>query len=146
MSHGEVRQIEGKRVASPEYRSWQLMKNRCLNRYCKDYRYYGGRGITLDPRWHEFDAFLSDLGRRPTLLHTLDRRDNNGHYNKDNCHWATRKEQARNRNYCRLTSQDAVDIRLLYKTGWLDQYDLAILYKVTQTSISQVVRGVTWTS
>lgn len=101
MSHGEVRMVHGKRVASPEYSSWQAMKNRCLNPKAEDYRYYGGRGITVCPQWLGFDAFLADMGRRPTPKHTLERQDVDGNYEPGNCCWATRKEQSRNRRYAR---------------------------------------------
>lgn len=144
MSSGEVRRINGKRVATPEYRSWQMMKNRCLNVRAEDYEYYGGRGITIDPRWHEFDAFLADMGRRPTLAHTLERKDFDGPYCKDNCEWATREEQARNRSYAKLSLRKARKIRALYATGKHFQYELARQFNVSQRTISLITRNETW--
>jgi hypothetical protein len=95
--------VNGKRVASPEYRSWQMMKNRCLNPKARDYVYYGARGITVCKRWADsFDAFLQDMGRKPTPLHTLDRKNPDGGYNPRNCRWATREEQSRNRPYAKV--------------------------------------------
>jgi hypothetical protein len=96
---GEVRKIAGKRVATPEYRSWQMMKNRCLNTRARDYDYYGGRGITVCKEWLVFANFLADMGRRPTPEHTLERVDVSKGYAPDNCTWATRETQARNRDY-----------------------------------------------
>lgn len=98
-SHGEIKQIAGKRVASPEYRSWQMLKNRCLNPRAGDYAYYGGRGIRVCERWLLFSNFLEDMGRRPTAEHTLDRVNGDGDYTPANCAWATRKAQSRNRAY-----------------------------------------------
>jgi hypothetical protein len=98
-THGEVQHINGKRVASPEYRSWQMMKNRCLNPKGYDYAYYGGRGIKVCKKWLHFEAFLEDMGRRPSALHTLERKNGDGHYTPRNCVWATRQAQARNRAY-----------------------------------------------
>jgi hypothetical protein len=100
-THGEVQHINGRRVATPEYRSWQMMRNRCNNPRAKDYSYYGGRGIKLCERWGAFENFLEDLGRRPTASHTLERVDSNKDYTPSNCCWATREAQARNRAYAK---------------------------------------------
>jgi hypothetical protein len=102
MGHGEVKLIDGKRVASPEYRSWQMMKNRCHNERAADWAHYGGKGICVCKRWREsFENFLEDMGRRPTPLHTLDRIKTSRGYSPSNCRWATRKVQARNRPYAK---------------------------------------------
>jgi hypothetical protein len=98
-THGEVRRIDGKRVATPEYRSWQMMRNRCFNPKARDYAYYGGRGIGICKAWDYFENFLADMGRRPTTSHTLERKNVNRDYVPSNCVWATREEQSRNRPY-----------------------------------------------
>ncbi len=93
-THGEAH--HGK--ATPEYRAWGAMKSRCY--YEKDVGYpdYGGRGIVVCERWlNSFEAFLADMGRRPSPEHSLERKDVNGNYEPGNCVWATLVEQGRNR-------------------------------------------------
>jgi hypothetical protein len=77
---------------SPTYFTWDSMKGRCNN---KNNKRYGGRGIGYCKRWASFENFLLDMGVRPAGK-TLDRKNNNGNYNKRNCRWATPKEQRAN--------------------------------------------------
>lgn len=78
------------------------MKARCLNPRFPAFAKYGGRGITIDPRWHDFDCFLADMGPRPSVEHSIDRYPNgNGNYEPGNVRWATRSEQCRNRKSSR---------------------------------------------
>lgn len=79
------------------------MLTRCRNPRCEHWPNYGGRGIAVCDRWAEsFEAFLADVGRRPTPQHTLDRKEVNGHYEPGNVRWATPKEQALNRRRGRI--------------------------------------------
>ncbi|CZY44048.1 hypothetical protein ACLB5K_004550 [Enterobacter hormaechei] len=90
--HGHRRTKE----TSPSYISWLSMQRRCNNPGDAYYADYGGRGITVCARWGNFEAFLKDMGERPTG-HTLDRIDVDKGYSPNNCRWATPKDQARNR-------------------------------------------------
>jgi hypothetical protein len=73
------------------------MVNRCHNTNAHAFEHYGGRGISVCDRWREsYDNFLTDMGRKPSARHSIDRIDVNGVYEPSNCRWATYKVQARN--------------------------------------------------
>ena len=87
---------------TPEYRAWYAMIARCYDTRSCIYKYYGGRGITVCAEWRtSFMAFFEYMGERPTPKHSLDRINNDGNYEPDNCRWATWAEQASNRRHCR---------------------------------------------
>lgn len=81
---------------TPEYRSWVHLKTRCKNKNYICYQDYGGRGISYDPRWENFENFYADMGKKPSRDYSLDRIDNDKGYSKENCRWATIKEQQNN--------------------------------------------------
>jgi hypothetical protein len=113
------------RTASLTYSSYCAMKDRCLNPNAPHYHRYGGRGIRICDRWlgdDGFDAFVDDMGERPSRKHTLERIWNDGPYNATNCKWATRKEQAQNRSTARTHSWNG------------QEYTLAELSKATGIS------------
>ena len=82
-----------------EFSAWKAAHRRCGDAKCPSFGDYGGRGISVCARWSGasgFEAFLADMGPRPSPGHSLDRIDVNGNYEPSNCRWATQSQQARN--------------------------------------------------
>jgi hypothetical protein len=73
------------------------MIQRCQNPKQPGYELYGGRGIRVCERWLDFNAFREDMGERPGPEYSLEREDNSGDYEKNNCRWATPTEQQRHK-------------------------------------------------
>jgi hypothetical protein len=84
------------RWSDPIYCAWYGMKQRCLHTENAIYKNYGGRGITIDPSWLEFENFRADMSPMPARTQ-LDRKDNDGNYCKSNCRWVTLRVNTRNK-------------------------------------------------
>jgi hypothetical protein len=92
---------------TPEYLTWSNIKARCYKASTRDFKQYGGKGISVCARWLEsFEAFLEDMGRRPSGQYSIDRMDSDGDYEPSNCRWATAMEQASNTNRNVLLTYD----------------------------------------
>ena len=134
---------------TPEYATWNRIiartEKQCVHRFDR----YGGRGINVCSRWRRsFEAFLADMGHRPSPCHSIDRKDNDGGYwcgkaerpecgplsREPNCRWATKREQMRNRRgnhlitfqgvtrtlqeWSELTGLGGPTIRYRLRSGW----------------------------
>lgn len=87
---------------TPEYTAWLAARKRCENPRNASYPNYGARGISMCPAWaRDFEAFLREMGSRPSPAHSLDRIDPDGDYAPGNCRWAPPEIQARNRRVTR---------------------------------------------
>ena len=111
-THGQAGRENGNKE-TPEYRIWGGMKKRCSNPKAQRYENYGGRGIRVCDRWHSFLNFFEDMGARPSTKHSLERNDNNGNYEPNNCRWATVKEQANNTTRNIILDIDGVKMTLV---------------------------------
>jgi hypothetical protein len=84
------------RYGSRTWKTWKSVLERCEKDWHKSYADYGGRGIKVCERWHDFQNFLADMGTRPAGLQ-IDRINNEGHYEPGNCRWVTCKANSRNK-------------------------------------------------
>jgi predicted nucleic acid-binding Zn ribbon protein len=101
------------------------MKTRCNCTGTTHYERYGGRGITYDPSWEDFTVFLADMGKKPDPKMELERIDNDKNYCKENCRWATRKEQTRNRGGKRATRLYTFEGKTLCIADWAKEVGIS---------------------
>lgn len=98
---------EWKTKQGSEYGSWVSMKTRCNNKNHSTYKNYGGRGIKVCSRWeNSFNEFIKDVGKKPTLGHSIDRVDNDGDYEPGNVKWSTRIEQNNNQRLPKINTKN----------------------------------------
>ena len=110
---------------SSEYKSWHAMKMRCNNPNQTGYERYGGRGVSYEPSWETFEGFFKDMGPKENSKLELDRIDNDGHYCKENCRWATRKEQTRNRGGKRATRLYTFEGKTMCIADWAKEVGIS---------------------
>lgn len=101
---------------TPTYETWRALKERCNNERAIYFENYGGRGITYDPSWDEFDNFYEDMGPRPEGM-TLDRIDVNLPYSKDNCRWLGYTDQRYNSRRRKTNTSGRTGVHFNKKLG-----------------------------
>lgn len=142
------------------YKSWTGMIQRCTNPNNIGYNDYGGRGITVCERWKKFENFLEDMGESLGPGYSIERIKNNLGYYKENCKWATRKQQARNRRsniyithnrktqlLIEWSEETGIPYSVLwdriYKHKWTIEKSLETSYKKRNQNNEQSIRSLT---
>ena len=134
LSASSLKHGHATRGVTATYRTWSGMISRCTNPVMSNYKNYGGRGITVCDRWRSFENFCADMGERPDGM-SIERLDGNKGYEPDNCVWATKAIQSRNRRNSRKLEMDGVTKNI---TDWAKEYGIA--YSVVHYRLS---RGMT---
>lgn len=102
----------------PMYHVWEQIIQRCTNPNCKEYKNYGGRGITVCERWLKFENFNKDMGKSWKSGLTIERTKNEEGYYKENCEWVTSKINSRNKRNNRLLTHNGV---IQCVTAWSEE-------------------------
>ena len=124
---------------------WATMKTRCLNINSPKYKWYGARGISVCDSWLEFKPFYAWAqanGYKEGL--ELDRRDNDGNYEPENCRFVTHTTNVQNSRLAKLNMEKANEIRLICKKGLLRRIVVAEMYGVSVSTIKDILRNRTW--
>ena len=118
------------------YNIWRGMKNRCKNPACVSFHRYGGRGIKVCDDWYDYENFLKDMGPAPDGLE-IDRKDNDGDYCPENCHWTTPAVNKKNKQPFKLSDRQVKEIRKRIRDGEI-QSALSREYGVSKALISRI--------
>lgn len=133
-----------KKKNSPEYAAWLSMIDRTSNPYHHAAQNYRGRGITTCHRWMEFEAFIADMGNKPTKKHSLERHNNNKGYDICNCYWATMVVQGRNKTTTKMSVEKVRSLRTLFASGKFDRRQLETKFSISYSSVCCILRNEQW--
>lgn len=119
------------------------MRTRCCDPNHPTYKHYGARGITLDPRWLDFKLFYADMGDKPGKGYTIERKDHNGNYCKDNCIWLPKRLQNRNMRSTVLVAEQVIAIRKKFAEG-MRQFEIAKEYGISGSHVASIIHRKSW--
>lgn len=132
------------RSKHPLHKVWEGMIKRCSIPSSGNYEYYGARGIKVCDRWrNDFWAFVSDMGERPTPLHTIERINGNKDYEPGNCCWALQRQQARNKRNVKLSEDTVRQIKARHKRGERC-FEIAKSLDLHYQTVNSVLVGKSW--
>jgi hypothetical protein len=127
---------------TPTYKTWQSIWQRCSNKNDDHFERYGGRGISVCDEWADYEVFLSDMGVRPSGK-TIDRVNNDMGYSKENCRWASPKQQTRNSTVTVLDELTVSYVLTANKYG-VKNKDIARSIGLSRQSVTDICFGRTW--
>jgi len=127
-----------------EYHTWHNMISRCTNKNHRQYKHYGGRGISVCEQWaNSFDAFYSDMGaQRDGML--LERINNDGNYEPPNCKWATYEEQLQNTRRNKLNPIAVKVMRYMFDNDLATIPNLASAHNLNYDTVWNAVTRKSW--
>jgi hypothetical protein len=125
------------------YEAWVGMRKRVKHPLANKNNGTSYVGLSIDPRWDEFETFLSDMGEPPEG-YSIDRIDGTKGYLKENCRWASNSTQVRNRRCTKLNEEAVKAMRFLYGTGKFTLQRLADAHKVSKVLVGLIVRNKIW--
>lgn len=129
-------------VGHPMYSIWLNMRQRCENPRATKYENYGGKGVTVCPEWREsFEAFVRDMGERPSPKHTIDRIDSSKGYEPSNCRWLLWAENSARRTYPRPDVPEPHPLTLFRERRGMMAKELASAAGVSACALSKVENG-----
>lgn len=124
---------------SKEYNSYRKMIERCYSPNDISYKNYGAIKISVDERWlNNFDNFISDMGMKPSVGHSLDRIDSKGNYSKENCRWATRTEQNRNKKNNVVIVYNGTSMLLIEWANYFNTHYLNVRAQMKKKNFSEI--------
>ena len=126
------------------YNAWYNMIVRCIRSRHPNFHQYGGRGITVCEQWMSFEAFSRDMEGTWYAGAILDRIDNNGNYNKNNCRWTDKTTSHRNQRSVKLSLEKAEEIRRLYATRGYTLRGLGRQFDITHRHVRQILNREIW--
>lgn len=129
------------------YGIWKGIRRRCYDTKDKRYNRYGGRGISVCKEWKEnpiaFVEWALSHGYKRGLQ--IDRINNDGDYSPENCRFVTNKENHHNSTGCKISQEQAEQIRIIYAKGNIKQVDLGNMFGISQQVVSKIVNYKLWT-